>query len=208
MQLRIFTKIFFIILAFSSFGSAQSIDGKTYELYDSTGVFYRYFKFENDTLSLSSDNVSFFSFATYTHSSNEVWIVDLPAGGCLPSDTGKYNYSFSGDTILFNIINDQCDSRPGVFQNYTWISISPLGIFSGTGTIQPGVYPNPSQGQFQISNSSLIGCHYQILDPKGKILLMGHVPEDGSLDIRRFPKGTYILVFEEMEVSPTLLLKY
>ena len=123
---KLFTLLYLLFIGIN--GYSQQLQNTQWTVTDTTDVFYIYFKFGIDTLSYSYDDISYTNIATYQESGNNFTMIDLPSGPC-PSDTGKYTFFILNDTLNFTLVNDDCPTRPMIFQDYNWF-VSNVGLAS------------------------------------------------------------------------------
>jgi subtilisin-like proprotein convertase family protein len=139
---------------------------------------------------------------------NEIWgndgAVDItPAGGTAPytfnwsnSATTEDISSLAGGTYTVTITDDN-----GCTQSFTYTVVSQLGIdgeTTGLGTIN--FYPNPSNGQLNMSVAGFAGSTLQleVLDMNGKVVFIKQIknaPESfiQEMDLRTLTMGTYFI---------------
>lgn len=139
---------------------------------------------------------------------NEIWgndgAVDItPAGGTAPytfnwsnSATTEDISSLTGGTYTVTITDDN-----GCTQSFTYTVVSQLGIeaeTTGLGTIN--FYPNPSNGQLNMSVAGFTGntLQLEVLDMNGKVVFIKQIknaPETfiQEMDLRTLNMGTYFI---------------
>ncbi|MCX7744387.1 MAG: proprotein convertase P-domain-containing protein [Flavobacteriales bacterium] len=139
---------------------------------------------------------------------NEIWGNDgainiTPAGGTAPysfnwsnSATTEDIAGLAGGTYTVTITDDN-----GCTQTFTYTVVSQLGIdgeTTGLGTIN--FYPNPSNGQLNMSMNGFTGgtLQLEVLDMNGKVVFVKQIknaPESfiQEMDLRTLTMGTYFI---------------
>ncbi len=187
--------IVILIITKSSFlSSAQLLPNTTWTVYDNTNTFYTYFHFNNDTLSFSADNISYYNSSTFHESGNNFNIVNL-AGiiGNTCMDTGHYTFLIQMDTLKFTLINDSCTAnfRPTIISVYHWIRLS-VGLAENS-VINEQVFisPNPFNAEATINfNQEQKNTTIKITD------LLGH-----EVKAINFSGKQYVIEKEKMKAG-------
>ncbi len=136
--------IFLLTNALHSGANAQLLQNTIWSFYDPLNVFSFYFQFNNDTVSLSTDNISYTPTSIYNETGNIFSIHDITANtGCLITDTGVYNFNILNDTLQFTLIADPCFSRSQVLDNYYGVALL-SSIDDKNIDANFSLYPNPS----------------------------------------------------------------
>jgi hypothetical protein len=168
---------------------AQPLQNTTWKAYEPNGIFFNFFHFGADTLSVGS----YGNVATFQVSGNNISLVDLPiSGGCPLTDTGRYTYLIHNDTLKFTLVNDQCSSRVSTMTTFYFIrfitSVHNINVFDAI-----KVYPNPASDEiFVKSNSNIRGSTYFFTNQLGRQILIGKLINEITLiDIQQLPKGIY-----------------
>lgn len=135
---------------------SQTLYNTKWSVYDTSSTFLVYFNFGTDTLSYSTDNVSYTNIATFSVSSNNFTIVDLSAATCPLSDTGRYTFLIQSDTLKYTLISDLCTSRSETFVTFHWVA-----LLTGTETANQlskniFVYPNPFSNETTLQTDNLL----------------------------------------------------
>lgn len=121
---------------------SQSLSNSTWSVFDTSNKFFVRFNFKADTLSYSTDNISYTPVSTYQVNDNNFTIKDLSSGPC-PTDIGQYNFLIQNDTLKFTLISDLCATRPTTFTNYHWVRI--LTTMNSLNAVKPMImYPSPT----------------------------------------------------------------
>lgn len=136
--------IFLLTISLHSGASAQLLHNTIWSFYNPLNVFNFYFQFNNDTLSLSNDNISYTPYSIYNEAGNIFSIHDISANtGCLITDTGAYNFTIMNDTLQFAIIADACFARAQIFDNYYGVALL-TSIDDKNNDSDFRLFPNPS----------------------------------------------------------------
>ena len=188
---------------------SQTLLNTTWAVYDTSSTFFMYFHFGTDTLSYSSDSVSYENVSIFQIDGNNFSIIDLPSGPCPASDTGTYNFLIQNDTLKFTLISDTCESRPITISNYHWIRLLQTGIPFTNQLPTIKIYPNPTSDLISIkSNHNTQGSTYIIFDQYGRQVLIGKLTgEITSVDIKQLPVGLYFLQIGEKNKQKLKIIK-
>lgn len=180
-------------------GYAQTLTNTTWEVFDPSGSPSGYFHFESDTLSVSSDNITYTDISIYQEIGNNFTIVDLQpgtGGSCPASDTGTYTFSIQNDTLKFIEVFEPCFVRAQVVSVFHWIRVSTgieeTNLFSGI-----KIYPNPA-GDFVSIQSKAVGFDlaYTVSDHLGRPVLNGKLNNEiTNIDIAKLSSGFYFFRF-------------
>jgi hypothetical protein len=132
-----------ILVALGSFRSfSQSLINTTWTVYDASYNFFLYFHFSTNTVSYSSDNISYTNVSTFQTSANSFTIVDLPTATC-PGDTGRYTFLIQTNSLQFTLVNEACSSRQNTFVNFHWVRLI-AGLKEKSLSGSSALYPNPT----------------------------------------------------------------
>jgi hypothetical protein len=164
---------------------------------NSPGAFFR---FDLDSLYDSGNNIFYTSVSRYAEIGNVVRVFD-DVSSC-GTDTGKYSFTISNDTLRFTFISDLCTSRAQYLNSYYFVSLN-TGIETQNSFVGLEVFPNPSStGIFNLSMEKPVNNETKITvcTIEGKIiiekeLLMGD--KNYSVDLQQFPEGIYFLTVSD-----------
>lgn len=144
-----FTLILILVTSFFFNTYSQSLANTTWSVYQPNGSFLYYFRFTQDSLKYSTNNVSYITSSSYTVMNSNLSILDSPGGGCA-NYVGQYTFAVQSNTLSFSAVNDQCSGRLNTFTTCKWVGgITGVDEFSALNKI--GVYPNPTTGLITIS---------------------------------------------------------
>ncbi len=134
---------------------AQSLPNTTWTVYHTPSTVFAYFKFGNDTVFRSFDNITYTHISEYWENGSNFTIFDIPPTTC-SADTGKYTFSIQNDTLNFTLISDQCATgRGSVIANYYWVNLltSGISLLNQSDNII-NIYPNPFTNSTTVSFSN------------------------------------------------------
>jgi hypothetical protein len=176
---------------------SQSLENTTWIVRDNLLDMVGYYRFANDTISVSLQNVVYVKTYTYFVSANTITIRDISPLSC-GTKTGRYNFLIQDDSLMFTLISDSCTPRRTLFAYYHWVRF-PAGIQNEKPVSAVEIYPNPAddvisvKAAIQMQNSQFI-----IMDQTGRRVLSGKLTgELTSADISQFPQGLYFLKIGE-----------
>lgn len=200
---RLFSIFLFALIGVN--GLAQQLQNTDWTVTDTTDTFYIYFSFSSNTLSYSYDGISFTDIATFVENGNNYTMIDLASGPC-PSDTGKYTFMIQNDSLFFTMLEDDCPTRPMIFEDYNWF-IPQAGLDDLT-NLGVNVFPSPSVDELTIQiPEDLLYEQYVITDLSGNIVLSDKLNSMSSvLDIQSLNSGTYFLAIVNYN-SPIKFIK-
>lgn len=192
--------IFLLTIALHSGANAQLLQNTIWSFYDPLNVFSFYFQFNNDTVSLSTDNISYTPTSIYNETGNIFSIHDITANtGCLITDTGVYNFNILNDTLQFTLIADPCFSRAQVLDNYYGVA---LLTSIDDKNIDPDycLFPNPSaNGIFYLKIPGNENGYEKITvtNIEGKVITEKILPQFkndvATIDLANLDAGIYFL---------------
>lgn len=195
-------KLLLIILLsnFYSLGYSQVLTNTIWTVYDDTNNFLGYFRFNNDSVSNSIDNIIYDDLATYSESGSNFTIVDVAGTGSPCLDTGYYTFSIQFDTLRFILINDPCvvSQRPTVLADFHWVRLITDITENPPLQNQFTVYPNPFNFQTVFDfNEIQIGTTIKIVDMNGRVIR--RINFDGKqliLEKEDMESGVYFALIE------------
>ncbi|MEP7170112.1 MAG: hypothetical protein ABI855_12135, partial [Bacteroidota bacterium] len=132
-----------LIFTLWSATNAQTLYYTTWSVYSPTNVFYSYFHFGSDTLSVSFDNVTYYPISNFLESGNTFTVFDLNGTTCPVTDTGHYTFTITNDTLRFTLVSDPCLPRSSVLSTYYGVMFS-TGIETENPSSVLLLFPNPS----------------------------------------------------------------
>lgn len=190
---KLYTLIAAIILLCDIPAQAQPVQNTTWEAYNIAHSFIGYFRFGTDLFSVSFDGVNYQEVSKFYETGNQFRIVDLPAGGCGVTDTGKYTTRISHDTLTFTLVSDVCPDRIN-----SLVNVLLLRHTSGTNRLNPlqslQLSPNPSDGHFSITVEGDKAMEVNIYSLTGEKIHTSTIqPGRTEIDLGDKPKGIYIL---------------
>lgn len=187
---------------------AQSLSNSAWTVYDTTSMFYTYFRFDNDTLYYSDNDINYNTVSTFSENGNNFYIVDLPGYIC-SDDTGKYTFSIQNDSLKFALISDTCPFRPLVFARFYWVRNIVTGIQHIKILPSINIFPNPADDYVYIKSDVVEqGMEYNIYDLPGRKVLNGIIAtETTRVDISDLPEGSYIIRVGEKATFSFKLIK-
>jgi hypothetical protein len=170
---------------------SQPLQNTTWKAYYPEGTFFAYFHFGPDTLSISTDNITYTNVGTGQVSGNNLRVVDLPGGACPVVDTGKYTFLILNDTLKFTLVNDLCPSRVTTMTTFNFIRFL-TGIQSITGFTVTKLHPNPSLDKITLETA--FNGQLSILNLNGQQLLQKEKTEPTiTIDVSNLPNGVYLV---------------
>lgn len=187
--------------------SAQVLKNTTWDVYDTTGVFFRHYHFGTDTIFFSADNVNYSAFAHYSESQNELRWVDFGGSICF-SDTGKYNVLVQNDTLILTEIQEVCGARLETATKYTWVLNTTTGIFSKPLKQPLKIYPNPVSDVMILEYDSWQGVSFVIIDLTGREVKTGVLKGNITpVFVEELHSGVYVIQFENSAIPPQKIIK-
>jgi hypothetical protein len=158
-----------------------------------------FFKFDATSIYYSTNNISYTLISPYSEIGNVMRLYnDLNCG----TDTGKYSFILSNDTLRFTLVNDLCSSRASYFSSYYFVAML-TGIKTESSLSGIEVFPNPSaDGIFNLSLTSPATGQTKIsvCDVDGKIIYEKEIlsgNKNYSIDLQQFPEGVYFLTVSD-----------
>lgn len=183
----------FLLLLFVAFGvsaDAQSMANTTWKVYNN-GVIVSYRQFTEDSVRHSTDNVDYTTTGMYWTNGESLYMVDL---GVFCPDTGSYTFTFSGDTVIFQLIADPCIFRASAMSTLDWVSLYPLQIANvnrASNTLS--IHQDPAFTRLFLKTSGSTS-RYEVYDAMGRVLFAGHLTNShAEVDISVMPAGCYFV---------------
>lgn len=137
------------------------------------------------------------------------WSWDFGNGDTSNLQNPLYTYPQGGQYQVKLRVSNDC----GFNERTTIINVSGIGLPEYTGLDDIQVYPNPTNGEFTLSFSSLVSrpIELQLMDLSGKVIKLEKIDARSggnklSLDIRDFARGLYVLRIATEEGSNSLQL--
>ncbi len=188
---------------------SQTLQNTTWKSFFPNGTFFMYYHIGIDTLSISSDNITYTNFGTYQAFENNLIVVDLPGGDCPLADTGRYTFLIHEDTLKFNLVSDPCAQRTTSMTTFHFVRFT-SGIQNSTAIKKLKLFPNPANNQIGLSVSVKNGItRLSIFNVTGKRMLDKQLTEtETQIDISALPQGVYFVrVQDEKMTEVTKLVK-
>jgi hypothetical protein len=187
-----------VIIALNNISAFAQILTKTWAVYNSSsGALFKYFHFEDDTLSFSVNNITFTQSATYQENGNNFTIVDLGASAC-PGVQGNYTFSIQNDTLDFTLVSDTCSStRKTVIADFYWVSLT-TGIPSLNQSTKINIFPNPITNgivHLNIEENLKHKCLISIFNSNGATVFNEYIstPSTNEINLKNISPGIYLI---------------
>jgi len=162
----------------------------------------------SDTISIdiTSDTIyqyirpdTMLAVSLYTQKSDTIELIDV-AGifACIITDTGLYHIEVMGDTMLIDLLSDQCFSRSLVYDGAVlWRVDAIIGIHNFKKDLQFKLYPNPSNGYISIEteNKGKIIVYNSV----GQIVIQKEIYNLNSHTILMLKPGSYVVKYQSKQ---------
>ena len=197
--------IFFFGVALTLNANSQSIENTVWKTYSSLYSDTIEVTFGIDSMHQNGSNLGFIVSSIYTQTGGDtVSFWDIGGNstlGCNQSDTGVYRaMGFETDTMTLMLINDDCSNRgtsyDGVVFWNTYRPSPPTGVASIVAKNPISLFPNPSNGNFNIYSSS--AGNLSVYSMSGQEILHNRIIKEGNNQVNltsRVSNGLYILKF-------------
>jgi hypothetical protein len=187
---------------------SQTLKNTKWIIYDTSGTFFSYDYFGNDTLSYSTDNLNYQILSAFSIDSNKIILKDFSPYSC-SYFIGKYTFKIENDTLKFSLIYDTCSSRTTVLTTYLWKKI-PTGIQTENNLANfISVFPNPTNNILTIeTNPKFNNYTYIITDIFGRVVIVGKLNSKISLNLTDLSNGTYYLHVRDISTPGISFIKY
>lgn len=184
-----------ITISFQS--NAQVLANNTWIAYnDTTNAMSLYFRFDNDSMAFSGNNVSYTHISRFSEAGNVLTVFDDETG--CGAASGTYSFLMSGDTARFTLISDSCTSRVEYFTSHYFVRM--LTTVQEYSTAGLRVSPNPAaDGIFNLSFDQYVAGMEKLVvyNMEGRIVYETMLPGNSTnfkLDLGQQPAGIYSLV--------------
>lgn len=172
---------------------SQTLQNTTWKVYDTSGKFFNYSHFGNDTLSSCTDNIKYEIVSSFSLNGNSISFHDVSSIPChyVP---GLYTCNIGNDTLRFYLTNDSCSSRVMVLTTYHWKSF-PVDIpVNEDAENSISVFPNPTRDIITIKvEKQLINSEFSVTDVYGRPVIKGKLEFNSILHLENLPQGIYLL---------------
>ena len=194
--------LFFILVTIVAFAAhAQPLANTSWRAYDFSNTPGFFLHFGADTVSLSTNDVSYIPVSTYATNTNVFLITDISAASCGATYTGAYNFTIVGDSLAFSYVNDTCSARyTNLLTNYFLRNTAGIGDLNSVSAAI--ISPNPSpEGIFNLSfneNNNLPKRIY-VLNVDGRKIFEENflsTEKNHLINLRSCAAGVYFLVME------------
>lgn len=145
---------------------------------------YVYFLQENPANTMGPEVIAENQPLTWDRSQQAVKVYKVPA-----KPTGEHFFD----------LNDWTTGEGGEWQNW-WVESGELFMSSGDPlstneyTVDGfSIYPNPAKSEIRFTETFSPNSVFQILDPSGRVISEGLLPESGIIDISNLPEGFYLI---------------
>ncbi len=182
---------FLLALLFPSHETtAQTLANTKWKVYNNGNFFY-YFRFHNDTISYSSNNIAYTSVSTYTQVANSFTVVDIgSSAACPPGTQGRYTFTIQNDTLKWTLINDPCAMRSPVFTTYDWFDIYMSLNEWDKNKHSILVYPNPAADFLHVEAEGL--KEIEIINMQGSLVKKLSI-SGKDVPVKELPPGNYFM---------------
>lgn len=190
-----------IVLSFST-ARAQSLVNTTWAFHWPDDALFRYFRFSDDTLYWSSDNVSYTGHSLITFAGQAMTISDLLGAdmGCPTANVGNYTFEVVNDTLDFDLVNDPCTPRGQIMDEGYGVQ-APSGIVDAFSAVGISVFPNPAtNGSFHLRIPAAAAAYnsLRLVGMDGRLVAQQNLPVGAAVDRDVFlatpATGTYLLI--------------
>jgi hypothetical protein len=145
--------ILLVILCFFSFAKAELLNNTRWRSFDQQNHFDLYWNFNNDTVAISTDNISWDFISVYTEAGNVFTRRDLDPLYCDTNIYGIYHFSLVQDTLRFTIFSEDCLSRGDYMTTHYFVDF-PIGISELEQYKNVSVYPVPFNQSLNIKTET------------------------------------------------------
>jgi hypothetical protein len=187
MKKNLLLSAIFMILAPLSW--SQPNHNTTWSAYDDLGNFLSYFKFHNDTISSSPDNITYTPESYFFWDGSTVILADRTGMMCPTSDTGHYFITTNNDTMIFIYAGDPCLMRQLFYAQYFYVRYPTTTSIDETPLDQITV-TNPFDEAIIIRNAKS-KYTFTLFDASGRLLKEESYNDEVIIDAAYLTSGIY-----------------
>lgn len=190
-----------LFLSFSSLIYSQSLENTKWDVYffgeeeSDLGV-----EFGVDTFYLVDPEP--FAFSIYTENMDTFRIKDLSENGCIGDVWGTYLFNIENDTLSFELIEDECDTRSSTLVESTIVKTGTNSNININILNDVSLFPNPITNEILNIKSQEKIDQISIYDSYGKLLIS--TSNTTSFDLSRYNVN---LFFVELRKGNNRLVK-
>ena len=183
--------ILFALLASSVFSvKAQQLNNTRWMVFDSLNTFQSYLNFNNDTVAISSDNVSWTYVSIYDQVAiNIVSMRDIEDGSCDSNVTAVYQFTVQQDTMNFLKLTESCSSRLYFYTKHYFVNF-PIGINDLEISKHVSIFPSPFTDELNVKADGY-SVDFSLYDITGRKVIAESFHDFTNLNIKYLEAGIY-----------------